>query len=222
MTDPKGLRDDRWYLSLMSPNSKGPQFAWLDPTSIYINAAAFNDLLDDLCAELDADDVDVVAGLDAMGFVLGSALGARLRKGFLPIRKAGKLCVETDKVSYGNYSGRTQEMEMRTPAFAPGTRVLLVDQWVETGGTMDGAIRLVERQGGIVAGIVTITMEENERTAQYRRDFKVVSAVLPGSRWQDEANAQRLASFDTYSAERTFPTAGRTPPPVRKSDAPVS
>lgn len=213
MTDPKGPRDDRWYLSLMSPNTKGPKFAWLDPTSIYINAAAFGDLLDDLCAELDAEDIDVVAGLDAMGFVLGAALAARLGRGFLPIRKAGKLCVDTDRVSYGNYSGRTQDMEMRQPAFAPGTRVLLVDQWVETGGTMDGAIRLVQRQGGVVAGLATITMEDNEATAAYRATYKVVTAVLPGSRWQAEANAQRLSSFDSYRAERTFPTAGRTPAP---------
>lgn len=210
MTDAKGPRDDRWYLSLMSPNTKGPKYAWLDPTSIYINSVAFGDLLDDLCAELDPAEIDVVAGLDAMGFVLGAALGARLDRGFLPIRKAGKLCVDTDKVSFGNYSGRTQDMEMRTPAFLPGTRVLLVDQWVETGGTMDGAIRLVERQQGVVAGLVTITMEDNERTAEYRDLYKVVTAVQPGSRWQTEANAQRLSSFDNYDAARTFPTAGRS------------
>ena len=47
MTDLKGPRDDRWYLSLMSPNTKGPKFAWLDPTSIYINGEAFHALLDD-------------------------------------------------------------------------------------------------------------------------------------------------------------------------------
>lgn len=210
MTDPRGPRDARWYLSLMSPNTKGPQFAWLDPTSIYINAAAFNDLLDDLCADLDAAEIDVVAGLDAMGFVLGAALGARLGRGFLPIRKAGKLCVETDRVSYGNYSGRTQDMEMRLPAFAAGTRVLLADQWVETGGTMDGAVRLVERQGGTVAGMVAIAMEENEVTAEYRARYKVVTAVVQGSAWQAECNTQRLSSFDTYLPARTFPTAGRT------------
>ncbi|OAN73288.1 adenine phosphoribosyltransferase [Rhodobacteraceae bacterium EhC02] len=210
MTTAKGPRDDRWYLSLMSPNTKGPQFAWLDPTSIYINSAAFGDLLDDLCAELDPAEIDVVAGLDAMGFVLGAALGARLGRGFLPIRKAGKLCVDTDKVSYGNYSGRTQDMEMRTPAFASGTRVLLVDQWVETGGTMDGAIRLVERQGGKVAGLVTIAMEVNENTTRYREKYKVATAVMPNSRWQVEANSQRLSSFDNYVAERTFPMAGRS------------
>lgn len=217
MTDDlKGPRDARWYLSLMSPNTKGPQFAWLDPTSIYINSTAFDDLLDDMCAELSADDIDVVAGLDAMGFVLGAALGARLGRGFLPIRKSGKLCVDTDKVSYGNYSGRTQDMEMRTPAFAEGTRVLLVDQWVETGGTMDGAVRLVERQGGKVAGMVAVAMEENEATNAYRANYKVVTAVLQNTPWQAECNAQRLSSFDTYAAERTFPTAGRTkgPEPV--------
>src|SRR6056297_433518 len=210
MTDPKGPRTDRWYLSLMSPNTKGPQFAWLDPTSIYINAAAFNDLLDDLCSELEPAEIDVVAGLDAMGFVLAAALGARMKRGFLPIRKAGKLCVDTDKVSFSNYSGRTQDMEMRLPAFAPGTRVLLVDQWVETGGTMDGAIRLVERQEGRVAGIVAIAMERNEKTDLFRQDHHVVTAVMPGSSWQHECNAQRLCSFAGYEAPRTFPTAGRT------------
>jgi adenine phosphoribosyltransferase len=213
MTDPKGPRDDRWYLSLMSPNTKGPKFAWLDPTSIYINAVAFSDLLDDLCADLDAGEIDVVAGLDAMGFVLGAALAARLERGFLPIRKAGKLCVDTDKVSFSNYSGRTQDMEMRQPAFPPGTRVLLVDQWVETGGTMRGAIDLVQLQAGVVAGIVTIAMEENPATAAFRESGKVVTAVLPGSRWQAEANRQRLSSFATYDAARTFPMAGRTAAP---------
>ena len=214
MTDLKGPRDDRWYLSLMSPNTKGPQFAWLDPTSIYINAVAYDDLLDDLVAELNSDEIDVVAGLDAMGFVLGAAIGARLGRGFLPIRKAGKLCVDTDKVSYGNYSGRTQDMEVRTPAFAGGTRVLLVDQWVETGGTMDGAIRLVKRQGGTVAGLVAIAMEDNERTADFRKSYPVTTAVLPGSTWQNQCNRQRLESFVAYSAERTFPTAGRSMAPT--------
>lgn len=207
----KGPRDDRWYLNIMAPNTKGDKFAWLDPTSIYINAQAFNDLLDDLLADLKAGDVecDVVAGLDAMGFVLGAALAARLGVGFLPIRKAGKLCVDTDKVTFGNYSGRTQDMEMRMPAYGPGTRVLLVDQWVETGGTMDGAIRLVERQGGVVAGMVAVAIEENERTDGYRASYPCVSAVMQGSRWQTECNSQTLSSFKTYTPEAAFPQTKR-------------
>jgi len=184
MTDiDKGPRDDRWYINIMAPNTKGDKFAWLDPTSIYINADAFNDLLDDLCADLEGIAFDVVAGLDAMGFVLASALAARRGVGFLPIRKAGKLCVDTDAVSFGNYSGRTQDMEMRLPAFAPGDRILVVDQWVETGGTMDGAIRLIERQKGVVAGLVAIAIEDNARTQGYRAAYPCISAVVPGSKW---------------------------------------
>lgn len=205
MNHNKGPRDDRWYLNLMAPNTKGPKFAWLDPTSIYINGEAFHDLLDDLVADLQGLKVDVVGGLDAMGFVLGAALATRLGIGFLPIRKAGKLCVETDKVSFSNYSGRTQDMEMRKPAFAPGTKVLLADQWVETGGTMDGAIRLVERQGGEVVALAAVAIEENQATDGYRQKYRCVSGVEKGSRWQKECNAQSLSSFKTYSPEMVFP-----------------
>ena len=102
----------------MSPNTKGEKFAWLDPTSIYISGEAFHDLLDDLVTDLQTVTCDVVAGIDAMGFVLGSALATRLGVGFLPIRKAGKLCVDTDSTSFSNYSGRTQDMEMPKPAAA--------------------------------------------------------------------------------------------------------
>ncbi len=202
----KGPRDDRWYLKLMAPNTKGDQFAWLDPTSIYINDEAFHDLLDDLEVDLACVECDVVAGLDSMGFVLGAALASCLNVGFLPIRKAGKLCVDTDIVSFTNYSGRTQEMEMRSPAFAPGTRVLLVDQWIETGGTIDGAIRLVERQAGQVVGIVAIAIEDNDRTRSYRQKYPCVSAVVPGSVWQAECNAQTLSSFADYQPKMAFPS----------------
>ena len=202
MTD---TRNTRWYLDIMSPNTKGEKFAWLDPTSIYINGDAFTQLLEDLTADLESVDCDVVAGLDAMGFVLGAAIATRIGVGFLPIRKAGKLCVDTDSVSFTNYSGRTQDMEMRTPAFAAGTRVLLVDQWIETGGTMHGAIRLVERQGGIVAGIATIAMEDNDRTAGYRAAYPVVTAVQPVTDLQEQCNRQTLDSFASYKPEMAFP-----------------
>ena len=202
MTD---TRNTRWYLDIMSPNTKGEKFAWLDPTSIYINGDAFTQLLEDLTAELEGVDCDVAAGLDALGFVLGAALATRIGVGFLPIRKAGKLCVDTDSVSFTNYSGRTQDMEMRTPAFAAGTRVLLVDQWIETGGTMDGAIRLVERQGGIVAGIATIAMEDNDRTVGYRAAYPVVTAVQPDTDLQEQCNRQTLDSFASYKPEMAFP-----------------
>ena len=198
-------KNDRWYLNIMSPNTKGEKFAWLDPTSIYINGEAFHDMLDDLVTELQPVKCDVVAGLDAMGFVLGSALATQLGVGFLPIRKAGKLCVDTDSVTFSNYSGRIQDMEVRLPAFSRGTRVLLVDQWIETGGTMDGAIRLVKRQEGIVAGLVAIAMESNARTDEYREYFPCITAVRPDTDLQTQCDRQSLDSFKTYKPEMAFP-----------------
>jgi len=73
----------------------------------------------------------------------------------------------------------------------------------------DGAIRLVERQKGVVAGLAAIAIEENERTLGYRKSYPCVSAVVPGSAWQTQCNAQSLESFKTYDASKTFPKAGR-------------
>jgi adenine phosphoribosyltransferase len=96
-------------------------------------------------------------------------------------------------------------MEVRLPAFASGTKVLLADQWVETGGTMDGAIRLVERQGGQVVALAAVAIEDNDVTRGYRSRFKCVAGVMAGSRWQMECNAQKLSSFATYKPEDVFP-----------------
>ena len=194
-----------WYLARMSPNTKGEKYAWLDPSSLYLNSETFNALLDDLIEPFSADEIDVVSGLDAMGFVLGSAIAIRLRKGFLPVRKAGKIPVDTTVVTFTNYSGRTQDMELRKPAFRPGTRVLLVDQWIETGGTMDAAIRLIEGQNGVVAGLVAVCIEENEKTNELRENYKCSSAVLQGSAIQQQCNQQTLESFADFRPELVFP-----------------
>ena len=194
-----------WYLPLMAPNIKGERFAWLDPSTIYINARAFHALVDDLIAPFDPSGIDVVAGIDAMGFVLGSAIATRMGKGFLTIRRAGKVPVETDVVDFVNYSARTQQMEMRKPAFAPGTRVLLVDQWVETGGTMGAGIRLVERQGGIVAGIATVCIEETAGGAVYHDRYPCSTAVIPGTAEQDQCNRKTMDHFADFDPTCYFP-----------------
>ena len=198
-------RDNRWYLALMAPRSRGEKYAWLDPSSAYINADSFHAMLDDLLEPFNAKDVDVVAGFDAAGFVLGAGMATRLGKGFLTIRKGGKIPVDYDVVPMSNYSGQTQEMEMRKPAFAPGTRVLLVDQWIETGGTMNAGIALVERQGGVVAGIAAVCIEDNDATRAMYAKYTMSACVVPGSDIQAQCNDQTLASFDNFSPEHCFP-----------------
>ena len=208
---PAAPQPDRWYLNNMAPNIKGPRFAWLDPSAMYLNARSFHALLDDVLLDLDAHDVDVVAGIDAMGFVLGAAVATRLNKGFLSIRKAGKIPVDTDTVEFVNYSGRSQQMEMRKPAFAPGTRVLLVDQWIETGGTMNAAVELVERQQGVVAGVVTVCIEENPATGQLKNRYRCFTAVQPGTAIQSQCNHQTLASFTAFTPAQIFPASPAAP-----------
>ena len=134
-----------------------------------------------------------------MGFVLGAAIATRLQKGFLPVRKAGKIPVDTTVVTFTNYFGRTQDMELRKPAFRPQTRVLLVDQWIETGGTMDASIRLVEGQDGIVAGLVAVCIEENEKTNALRQKYKYSSAVLPGSATPATVQPANAGEFRRFS-----------------------
>ncbi|NXJ66770.1 APT1 phosphoribosyltransferase, partial [Rostratula benghalensis] len=145
-------REKGWYLALMAPNVKGPNYAWLDPSRLYCHPQGLRDCVADLLQPFQGDPIDMVAGIDAMGFILGAAAAAVLQKGFLAIRKAGHLCVQTVSQPYTDYSGREKVMEVRTDAISPGLRILLVDQWVETGGTMRAAIQLLEGLGGVVAG----------------------------------------------------------------------
>lgn len=189
-------RNERWYLDLMMPNTKGEGFAWLYPPSLYANPAAFRQLLDDLAEPFLSDKIDLVAGLDATGFILGAGLSVRLNAGFLAIRKAGTVSATSETISFTNYTGRTGKMEVHKPAFTRGARVVLVDQWIETGGTMRSSIELIERLGGIVAGIATICIEETEATAALRRDYNCSTAVVPGTGYQRQCNAHLLDCFD--------------------------
>ncbi len=203
----KENRNARNYMSLMAPRSRSEKYAWLDPSSAYINAQSFSTILDDLLRPFEDDEIDVVAGIDAAGFVLAGAMAVRLGKGVLTLRKGGKTPVDYDTVPMMNYSGKTQHLEMRKPAFAAKTRVLLVDQWIETGGTMKAGTELIERQGGIVAGIAVVCVEENAATREMREKYKVSSCVLPGTDLQALCNSQTLTSFKGYQPVHSFPQA---------------
>ena len=196
---------ERSYLRQMAPTVKGDTFAWLDPSAAYINSRAFAQMVDDLVHPFRSVPIDVVAGIDAAGYILSAALATRLGTGILTVRKAGKLPVPTEEVEFINYSKRTQSLELRKPAFRPGTRVLLVDQWVETGGTMGAAIELIERQGGVIAGIATVAIEENPQTSALRETYFCVSSVLSGSEYQTQCNQKYMAFFDDFDWESIFP-----------------
>jgi len=164
------------YLDLIDTNTTGPRY---DVTPLFANYAAFDALLHDFERLLAHVQYDVVAGIDALGFILGTALALRLHKGFVSVRKGGKLPVAVDRVSFVDYSGEQKSLELRHDAIKPGTRVLVVDEWIETGAQAKAAIALIERQGGIVVGVAAFQIDANAAT-QPLRDAYPCYAVWTG------------------------------------------
>ncbi|XP_038670718.1 adenine phosphoribosyltransferase isoform X1 [Scyliorhinus canicula] len=190
-----------WYLALMAPNVKGPQYAWLDPSRLYCNQQAFTDCVEDLLQPFQNDTIDIIAGIDAMGFILGAAIANRLGKGFLTIRKEGHSCVETKGEAYSDYTGRQKMLEMRTDVVKTGLRILLVDQWIETGGTMEAAIALIENQGGTIAGIAAICIEETKGGKRIKAKYKC-STCVP-EHLQLQFNNKYLETFKPFEKKNT-------------------
>uniref|UniRef100_A0A9J8CNV7 adenine phosphoribosyltransferase n=1 Tax=Cyprinus carpio carpio TaxID=630221 RepID=A0A9J8CNV7_CYPCA len=127
----------------------------------------------------------------------GSAVAITLGKGFLAIRKAGHLCVQTRTQDYSDYSGREKLMEVRVDVLKPGLRVLIVDQWIETGGTMRAAIKLVENQGATVVGIAAVAIENSEGGKWLKENYKY-SHCIPNE-MQSQIDSQYLESFKNFS-----------------------
>ena len=131
------------------PNWPEEGILFHDITPILQSPQYFRLLVDLLVYRYMDQKVDVVAGLDARGFIIGAALAYQLNVGFVPIRKKGKLPFETVSQSYALEYGEAT-VEMHTDAFHSGTRVLLVDDLVATGGTMLAGAELIRRLGGEV------------------------------------------------------------------------
>ncbi|MDO4997682.1 MAG: adenine phosphoribosyltransferase [Neisseria sp.] len=120
-----------------------------DITPVLQSPQHFRLLVDLLVYRYMNQKIDVVAGLDARGFIIGAALAYQLNVGFVPIRKKGKLPFETVSQSYALEYGEAT-VEMHTDAFEQGARVLLVDDLVATGGTMLAGVELIRQLGGEV------------------------------------------------------------------------
>lgn len=151
------------YLSLIDRSKL--HYKRSDVTPIFAEPAAFASLVDDLLAPYRDAGVQCVVGTDALGFIIGTALALKLGVGFVPVRKGGKLPVKNERVSFKDYSGTEKVFELRAQPWPSGTRVLLTDEWIETGATARAAVQLIERTGGVVVGIAAIAFRKNEKTA---------------------------------------------------------
>ena len=124
-----------------------------DVTSILQDAEGLHLAIDEMIHLLDGVDFDVIAGAESRGFIFGVPIAYALGKPFVPVRKAGKLPCETVSQSYDLEYG-TATIEIHKDAIAPGQKVVLVDDLIATGGTIEAAAKLVESLGGEVVKIV--------------------------------------------------------------------
>jgi adenine phosphoribosyltransferase len=124
-----------------------------DITTLLKHPDGFQEAIDALLDRYIDSDIDLVAAIESRGFIFGAPLAYELAAGFVPIRKPDKLPAEKVSASYTLEYG-TNTLEMHTDAIEPGQRVLLVDDLVATGGSAKAATELIERVGGVVAGII--------------------------------------------------------------------
>lgn len=158
------------------PDFPEPGVIFRDVTSILQDAEGLQlaiDSLQDLIKDLD---FDVIAGTESRGFIFGMPLAYNLHKPFVPVRKKGKLPRETVEMSYDLEYG-TATIEMHKDAVRPGQKVVLVDDLIATGGTMEAAARLVESLGGQVAKIIFIMELAGLKGREKLKKYNVASLI---------------------------------------------
>ncbi|HEY1423590.1 MAG TPA: adenine phosphoribosyltransferase [Candidatus Acidoferrum sp.] len=122
-----------------------------DLTTLLKDKVGFHALIDRLCEHFTNHEIDLVAGIEARGFIFAPALAYRLGAGFVPVRKPKKLPAKTVSVSYALEYG-TDTLEIHEDAIKPGDRVILCDDLLATGGTAAATVKLIQKLGGKVEG----------------------------------------------------------------------
>lgn len=134
------------------PNWPKEGIQFKDITTLMDNGEAYKAATDEIVSFAKEREIDLVVGPEARGFIIGCPVAYALGVGFAPVRKEGKLPREVVKVEYGLEYGK-DVLTMHKDAIKPGQRVLITDDLLATGGTIDATIKLVEQLGGVVAGI---------------------------------------------------------------------
>jgi adenine phosphoribosyltransferase len=151
----QGTRDGvDWLKSVIRdvPDFPQPGILFRDITPLLADAQALQTALEKMAEPFRHAGIELVVGVESRGFIFGAPLALMLNVGFVPVRKFGKLPAETIHVEYAlEYGSNT--VEIHTDALRPGQKVLIVDDLLATGGTVGATVELVERLGGVVAGI---------------------------------------------------------------------
>jgi adenine phosphoribosyltransferase len=134
------------------PDFPKPGILFYDITTLLKDKTGFAQLIDAFAAYYIGKEIDLVLGIEARGFIFGPALAYRLNAGFVPVRKPKKLPAPVARVNYDLEYG-TDSLEIHLDAIEPSQRVIIVDDLLATGGTMQATVKLVRQLGGEIAGI---------------------------------------------------------------------
>ena len=147
-----------------------------DITTLLKNKDGFRETIDLLEQKLRGYDFDYIAGVESRGLIFGAPLADRLNKGFIPIRKPGKLPGEIEKVSYDLEYG-TNELEIHRDALKKGDKVVIIDDLIATGGSAKAAAKLVEAIGGDVVCFEFLIELTSLKGREVLKDYDVISIV---------------------------------------------
>ena len=152
------------------PDFPEPGIIFRDVTSILQDADGLKLSIDLMQEKLEGLDFDVIAGTESRGFIFGVPIAYNMKKPFVPVRKKGKLPCETVSMEYDLEYG-TATIEMHKDAIKPGQKVVVIDDLIATGGTIEAAIKLIEQLGGEVVKVVFLMelagLKGRERLAGY-------------------------------------------------------
>ncbi|WP_027407924.1 adenine phosphoribosyltransferase [Anoxybacteroides tepidamans] len=143
--------DLKQYVTIV-PDFPKPGIMFKDITTIMDKGEVYKYATDQIVKYAREKEIDIVVGPEARGFIIGCPVAYALGVGFAPVRKEGKLPREVVRVEYGLEYGK-DVLTMHKDAIKPGQRVLITDDLLATGGTIEATIKLVEQLGGVVAGI---------------------------------------------------------------------
>src|SRR5947199_398282 len=151
------------------PDYPKPGILFRDITTLLADARAFRRSVDELVQPWAGNKIDKVAGIEARGFILGGAVAHQVSAGFVPIRKKGKLPHKRVSIAYSLEYG-LDEMEMHEDAAEKGDRVILVDDLIATGGTAEGAVKLLRQLGAqVLAACFIIDLPDLGGAAKLRK-----------------------------------------------------
>jgi adenine phosphoribosyltransferase len=158
------------------PDFPKPGILFYDITTLLKDKTGFAKLIDAFAGHYIERKVDLVLGIEARGFIFGPALAYRLNAGFVPVRKPGKLPAAVERVSYDLEYG-SDALEIHKDAIQPGQRVVLVDDLLATGGTMEATVKLARQLGGEIVGLAFAVELDFLKGRERFKEFDVFSLL---------------------------------------------